>query len=118
MSKKAKIKLVPLSEIFEEQLRSPEFAVVSLSQSLAEMNDDIDENYFWETLRILVKIQGFAKVANRAGLGRESLYKTLSGKGSPKLKTILAILKALGMRPMIVLDQPEHSTKSRTKKRS
>jgi len=39
-----------------------------------------------------------AAVAQRAGLPRESLYKSLSGKGNPTLKTFLAVLNAAGLR--------------------
>lgn len=33
-----------------------------------------------------------------AGISRESLYRALSPKGNPTLKTMLAVLGALGMR--------------------
>jgi probable addiction module antidote protein len=33
-----------------------------------------------------------------AELSRESLYRALSPKGTPTLKTLLAVLKAVGMR--------------------
>ena len=33
-----------------------------------------------------------------AGLGRESLYKSLSGNGTPKFSTVLRGVKALGVK--------------------
>jgi len=33
-----------------------------------------------------------------AGLGRESLYKALSGQGNPSFGTILKVIHALGLR--------------------
>ncbi len=41
---------------------------------------------------------GLGAVAAEAGIGRESLHRALSPKGDLTLKTLLAVLKALGMR--------------------
>ncbi len=41
---------------------------------------------------------GMTAVAKRAGITRESLYRALSPKGNPTIKSIYPILKALGMR--------------------
>ena len=38
---------------------------------------------------------GVAKLAAATGLGRESLYKTLSPEGNPKLSTVIAVTQAL-----------------------
>jgi probable addiction module antidote protein len=38
---------------------------------------------------------GIAKLAIKTGLGRESLYKTLSAKGNPKLSTLITVTYAL-----------------------
>jgi probable addiction module antidote protein len=48
---------------------------------------------------------GLGAVAAEAGISRESLYRTLSPKGNPTLKTLLAVLKAVGMR---LSDEPGH----------
>jgi probable addiction module antidote protein len=41
---------------------------------------------------------GVARVAQEAGISRESLYRALSPKGNPTLKTLLAVLNVVGMR--------------------
>ena len=41
---------------------------------------------------------GLGVVAAEAGISRESLYRALSPKGNPTLKTLLAVLKTLGLR--------------------
>src|SRR5450756_2123506 len=48
---------------------------------------------------------GLGAVAAEAGISRESLYRTLSAKGNPTLKTLLAVLKAVGMKLSV---EPEH----------
>ncbi len=48
---------------------------------------------------------GLGAVAAEAGISRESLYRSLSPKGNPTLKTLLAVLKTVGMRLSV---EPEH----------
>lgn len=56
----------------------------------------------------MAKAQGGRNVlAQRTGLNRESLYKTLSDKGNPLFETINAILEALGYRFVVQrIEQP------------
>ncbi len=46
----------------------------------------------------IARAKGMAKIARKAGLGRESLYKALSADGNPELATILRVVRALGLR--------------------
>jgi probable addiction module antidote protein len=41
---------------------------------------------------------GLGKVAAQAGVSHESLYRALSPKGDPTLKTLIAILNTVGLR--------------------
>ena len=50
----------------------------------------------------IARAQGMTKVARKTGLGRESLYKTLSKKGNPELATVLKIFEAVGLRMQAV----------------
>jgi probable addiction module antidote protein len=38
------------------------------------------------------------KIARRTGLGRESLYKTLSKEGNPELATVLKVFDSVGLK--------------------
>jgi probable addiction module antidote protein len=38
------------------------------------------------------------QLAKDTGLGRESLYKALSGEGNPSFGTILKVINALGLK--------------------
>ncbi len=40
---------------------------------------------------------GMAMMAEHSGLSRESLYRTLSKTGNPKISTLMSIMKALGL---------------------
>ena len=41
---------------------------------------------------------GVAKVAKMAGIERESLYRALSQRGNPRLSTLVAVTKAVGLK--------------------
>lgn len=41
---------------------------------------------------------GIARIAEKTGLNREALYRTLSKRGNPQLKSLTAILEATGLR--------------------
>lgn len=41
---------------------------------------------------------GMGAFAKTAGVSRESLYRTLSRRGNPKIDTIMELLKALGLK--------------------
>lgn len=43
-------------------------------------------------------VGGMTALAQRTGLSRETLYRTLSDKGNPRLDTLAAILAAFGLR--------------------
>ena len=46
----------------------------------------------------IARAQGMTKIAKRTGLGRESLYKTLSRKGNPGLATVLKVFHSVGLK--------------------
>lgn len=46
----------------------------------------------------IARAQGMTKIAKKTGLGRESLYKTLSRDGNPELTTVLKVFDAVGLR--------------------
>ena len=50
-------------------------------------------------LRYLARVfGGVSKLAEYAELNATTLYRTLSPKGNPELKSLTALLKAMGMR--------------------
>ncbi len=46
----------------------------------------------------VARAKGMAEIAREAGLGRESLYKALSGDGNPEFRTVYKVIRALGLR--------------------
>jgi len=48
--------------------------------------------------------RGVSRVARDAGVSRETIYKSLSDKGDPKLSTLIGVCKALGLQLRSVVD--------------
>ena len=53
---------------------------------------------------------GLGAVAASAGISRESLYRALSPKGNPTLKTLLAVVNAVGLR-LSITEAPQAKSK-------
>jgi probable addiction module antidote protein len=56
---------------------------------------------------------GLGAVAAQAGISRESLYRALSPKGNPTLKTLVAVLKTVGLRLSIAEEQQVRAARAK-----
>ena len=57
-----------------------------------------DLSLIMATLGDIARARKMAIVAEETGLGRESLYKSLSADGNPEFATVLKVVRALGLR--------------------
>jgi probable addiction module antidote protein len=57
-----------------------------------------DADLLMAAIADVAKARGIAKVAADAGVGRESLYKTLAPGSKPKLETVFKLMHALGVK--------------------
>jgi len=73
-----------------------EFAAEYLKAAL----EDTDEpKVLLIALRRITEARGgFARVARMAGIERESLHRALSARGNPRLSTLTAVAKAVGLK--------------------
>lgn len=78
-----------------ESLKDPKEAVAYLN---AHLDENEAEEMFLLALRDVARAHGFSEIAEQTSLGRESLYKTLSENGNPKLSTLKLILKSMGLK--------------------
>ncbi|MCK5681089.1 putative addiction module antidote protein [bacterium] len=69
-----------------------------INEYLNDAFQDDDPRLFIIALGYLAKKKGMTKVAKKAGLNRESLYKALSQNGHPQFSTISKVTKALGCK--------------------
>src|SRR6266446_1063858 len=80
--------------LFELRI-DPDFAAEYLK---AALEDEDEPRVLLIALRHVAQAQGIAKVAKAAGIERESLYRALSVHGNPRLSTLVAVTKAIGLR--------------------
>ncbi|MCI0755435.1 addiction module antidote protein [Teichococcus vastitatis] len=76
-----------------ELLDSPEAQAAYLS----EIMEGGDPAEIAQAIGTVARARGMTAVAREAGMGRESLYKALSGEGNPEFGTIMKVLGALGL---------------------
>ena len=67
---------------------------------VAFLNAAVEDGGISELPRALgtvARSKGMSDVAARSGLGRESLYKALSGSGNPTVDTLARVIEACGL---------------------
>ncbi len=85
---------VPYRDQLLKRLADPERAAGYLTACLEE-SDEV----FLIGLRDVVDVHGgMAELAHATGLNRETLYRTLSENGNPRLSSLGLIVEALGLR--------------------
>jgi probable addiction module antidote protein len=76
-----------------------------IAEYLSAAAEEPDPSVFLTALSNVAKARGMARVALDAGLGRESLYKTLTPDAHPRHETIAAIVRALGFKAAYLPDK-------------
>jgi probable addiction module antidote protein len=99
MSKKSKAAVSHHEREVAELRADRELAVEYLKAAMESLDNPDDRAAGLLALRTVAEAYGgLGAVAAEAGISRESLYRALSPKGNPTLKTLLAVLKAVGMK--------------------
>lgn len=94
-----------------KQLRADkQFAVEYLKAALEELDDPDNRAAGLLALRDVAEAYGgLGAIAAQAGISREALYRSLSPKGNPTLKTLVAVLKSVGMRLSVEPENHAHA---------
>ncbi|WP_416137074.1 addiction module antidote protein [Halomonas sp. HK25] len=64
---------------------------------LADALETGDSGYIAKAMGVVARAKGMTALANETGLSREQLYRSFSEQGNPTLKTMLAVMRALGV---------------------
>ncbi|WJV53616.1 putative addiction module antidote protein [Prodigiosinella aquatilis] len=86
------LNLAPLDAA--DYLDSEEVIAEYLSAALEDPNPDV----FLTALKDVIKAKGMTNVAREAGIGCESLYKTLTPRAHPRYETISKLLTVVGVK--------------------
>ena len=81
-------------EYLLDALKAPEEAAAYLSASLEEKDGEL----FLVALRNVVEAHGMARIAKKAKLNRENMYRMLSENGNPEFSSLWSLVKSLGFR--------------------
>ena len=79
-----------------QHIKTDEDMAAYLEACLQEAGDDAA--FIAKALGNIARAQGMTQLSKDTGLGRESLYKALSGEGNPSFATILKVTHALGLK--------------------
>ena len=79
-----------------EHLKTEEDMALYLEACLEEAGDDAA--FIAKALGTIARAKGMSQLSRDTGLGRESLYKALSGEGNPSFAAILKVTSALGLK--------------------
>jgi probable addiction module antidote protein len=105
MTKKIEAVVSHYQREIEELRADRDLAAAYLKLALQSLDDPNDRAAGLLALRSVAEAYGgLALIAQQAGISREALYRALSAKGNPTLRTILAVLKAVGMKLSVELD--------------
>lgn len=74
-------------------LDSEEAIAEYLNAALEDANPDV----FLVAMGDVARARGMTKLAQDAGMGRESLYKALTPGAKPRYDTVLKVMRALGV---------------------
>jgi probable addiction module antidote protein len=76
-----------------------------IAEYLSAAAEDPNPEVFVTALGDVAKARGMAQIAKDTGLGRESLYKSLSAGAHPRFETINSVLHALGVKFAVVAER-------------
>ncbi|BAL25601.1 putative transcriptional regulator [Azoarcus sp. KH32C] len=87
-----------------------ELAIEYLKAAMESLDDPDNRAAGLLALRTVAEAYGgLGAVAEQAGISRESLYRALSPKGNPTLRTLLAVLKTVGLRLSVEPENHAHA---------
>ncbi len=81
----------------------------AIAEYLTCVLEENDPNLLVAALGDIARARGMTAIARKAGLARESLYRSLGGGASPRLDTLMRVLDACGLKMEIKPQTAEHA---------
>ncbi|MDE1181967.1 addiction module antidote protein [Paraburkholderia sp.] len=75
---------------------------VVIAEYISAALEEDDPNVLIAAIADVAKARGMSKMADDAGLGRESLYKSLKPGAQPRYDTVIKLLHGLGVKLVAV----------------
>jgi probable addiction module antidote protein len=90
-----KLRELDISEYLDSKKVIAEFLTAAL--------EDPNPEAFVSAIGHVAKARGMTSVAEKTGLGRESLYKAFAPGAKPRYETVIKILQSLGVKLQVVV---------------
>jgi len=85
---------------------------------LEEVLKDDDPALLLSALSDIAKAKGMGSIAEKSGLGRESMYKALRPGAKPRFETVMKILRAMGLQLSVQAPPPQSLAEAKGKYQS
>jgi probable addiction module antidote protein len=69
---------------------------------LAAAVESNDPAFIADAIGVVARARGMTDIANRTGVSRQQLYRSLSASGNPTLATLTKVLDAMGLKLSVV----------------
>jgi len=99
--------IVPYEDVLYQDIQDPDEAAAYLNAALGDESEKGSETFLL-ALRDVAKARGIGRFAQETHLSRESLYRTLSRKGS--FSTLEAVLESLELKLTVQVNPPVTKT--------
>jgi probable addiction module antidote protein len=76
--------------------------LLNRSRPILMSSEDNDPELLKSALNDIARSKGMAEIAEKAGVNRQALYRSLSPEGNPSLSTLIGVIKALGLKLHVV----------------
>ena len=73
----------------------------TIAAYLNSVMEENDQDLLLGAIGDIAKARGMKQIAQKSGLGRESLYKALTPGARPRFETIMGVLRALDVNIML-----------------
>ena len=70
----------------------------AIAEYMAAAFETEDAAFVADAVGVVARARGMSDIAKESGLSREQLYRSFSASGNPTLKSMLAVMKALGVK--------------------
>jgi probable addiction module antidote protein len=89
-----------------EHLETPEDIAAYIE---ATLEGGFDAAFLASVLGDVARSKGATEIARKAGISRDTLYKSLTREGDPRLSTLAGVLDALGLSMKITVKSAPHT---------
>jgi probable addiction module antidote protein len=87
-----------ITEKYENNLKADLLDPVEAAEYLNAALEDGSQEVFLMALKDVANAKGISEIARETKLNRENLYRILSTRGNPKLKSLNSVLHSVGLK--------------------